>query len=80
MNMFTFIRSSKNELNSAKSSFTATGVLDISKPITVYTICLAFKSKSGDFNNFNRPESNKTRVAATKILADFLKTFKKLVN
>lgn len=56
------------------SSFTAVGTLDISKPIRVYVICLAFKSSSGDFNNFNNPEFNKIGVACSKVFADFLKT------
>jgi len=58
-NKFTFIKASKNENNRVKSSFTEVGTLDISKPIRVYVICFAFKSRSGDFNNFNKPEFNK---------------------
>lgn len=62
-NPYTFIKASKNEFSRSKSSFTEEGTLDISKPINIYVICFAFKSSSGDFNNFNRPEFNKIGVA-----------------
>jgi len=61
--LYTFIKASKNEFRRTKSSFTEEGTLEISKPIKVNVICFAFKSSSGVFNNFNRPEFNKTGVA-----------------
>lgn len=45
------------------SSFTEIGTLEISKPIRVNVICFAFKSSSGDFSNFKRPEFNNIGVA-----------------
>lgn len=61
--LYTCIKSSINEFSKTKSSFTEVGTLDTSKPISVYVICFPFKSNSGDFNNFNRPECNKIGVA-----------------
>lgn len=76
-NILTFTKASKKEFNITKSSFTEVGTLDISKPIKLYVICLAFKSRSGDFNNFNRPAFNKMGVAWSKVLDDLLKKKKK---